>query len=329
MPFIIIILFIIICILSVLLAKKKAKDDKELEEYQQQLQEIKHECEKVSQTCDFQLQRTQEAEKKYNEIIQQYKTTTAQNQEDLDNFFLQQRNFRQSELDTEFEEKRRKYEENLQLNFSLKEKEYNSKLDTVKEQVEENIAAAKNNEAAIIAEVQYQQNRFDGLLMALQQYDKELQEKLFYTIQIPDEYKSDIDFLLNEVSQKVQHPDIINKLVWAEYVKKYIEDTFKRIQIKEDAGIYKITNIKNGKAYIGKSTNVKKRIIDHFKSSVGIKTIADQAIHHAILEDGIWNWTIEIITYCDKDNLNDLEKYYIDFFKTQNFGYNKNAGGGG
>ena len=88
MPFIIVILFIIICILSVLLAKKKAKDDKELEEYQQQLQEIKCECEQVSQTYNFQLQRTQEAEKKYNEIIQQYKTTTSQNQEDLDNFFL-------------------------------------------------------------------------------------------------------------------------------------------------------------------------------------------------------------------------------------------------
>ena len=134
---------------------------------------------------------------------------------------------------------------------------------------------------------------------------------------------------MNTVSQNIQHPDIINKLVWAEYIKPYIDETFKRVGIEDKPGIYKLTNIDTGKAYIGKSTNIKKRIIDHFKSSIGIQTIADQAVHHAILTTGFWNWSIEYIIYCDKDQLNEMEKYYIDFFKTQNFGYNKNAGGGG
>ena len=48
-----------------------------------------------------------------------------------------------------------------------------------------------------------------------------------------------------------------------------------------------------------------------------MKSIADQAVHHEILKTGIWNWTIEVIIYCDKDKLSELEKYYIDFFKTQ------------
>jgi len=113
----------------------------------------------------------------------------------------------------------------------------------------------------------------------------------------------------------VQHPDIISKLVWTEYVKPNIEDTFKRIEIKAEPGIYKLTSLANGKCYIGKSTNVKTRIADHFKSAVGIKSIADQAVHHAILKEGFWNWQIEIITYCDKDKLSELEKYYIEFFK--------------
>ena len=173
------------------------------------------------------------------------------------------------------------------------------------------------------------QEKYNGLIKPLQQYEKELQDKLYYTIQTPDEYKKDIEYLLTEVSPKIQHPDIINKLVWAEYVKPYIDDTFKRVGIEDKSGIYKITNINSGKAYIGKSTNIKKRLADHFKSAIGIKTIADQSIHHAILETGFWNWTIEYIIYCDKEQLNDMEKYYIDFFKTQNFGYNKNAGGGG
>ena len=92
---------------------------------------------------------------------------------------------------------------------------------------------------------------------------------------MPDEYKEDINFLITTVSQKISHPDVINKLVWAEFVKPYIDETFKRVGIKDEPGIYKITNIENGKSYIGKSTNIKKRLADHFKSSIGIKTIAD------------------------------------------------------
>ncbi len=181
----------------------------------------------------------------------------------------------------------------------------------------------------IANETDKQLKRYESLLEPLQQYEKEKQQRLFYAIQVPDEYKEDINFLITTVSQKIQHPDIINKLVWAEYVKPYIDETFKRANIKDEPGIYKITSLENGKSYIGKSTNIKKRIADHFKSSIGIKTIADQAVHHEIWKTGFWNWTIEPIIYCDKDELNDLEKYYIDFFKTQEFGYNKNAGGGG
>jgi len=54
-----------------------------------------------------------------------------------------------------------------------------------------------------------------------------------------------------------------------------LDDTFKRIEIKAEPGIYKLTSLLNGKCYIGKSTDVKKRITDHFKSTVGIKSIAD------------------------------------------------------
>ena len=33
--------------------------------------------------------------------------------------------------------------------------------------------------------------------------------------------------------------------------------------------------------------------------------------------------------YCDKEQLNELEKYYIDFFKSNEFGFNKTKGGEG
>ncbi len=197
------------------------------------------------------------------------------------------------------------------------------------EEAREQIEELEQRKADAIKATNAQIDKFESILEALRKYDAEQQEKLFYTIQLPEEYHEDIEFLLTAVAAKVQHPDIISKLVWQEYVKPNLENTFKRIEIKGEPGIYKLTSLQNGKCYIGKSTDVKRRITDHFKSVVGIASIADQAVHHAIRKEGFWNWTIEIITYCDKEQLSELEKYYIDFFKSQEFGYNKNSGGGG
>ena len=49
--------------------------------------------------------------------------------------------------------------------------------------------------------------------------------------------------------------------------------------------------------------------------------------HHAMMEEGLWNWTFEKICDCDKDQLNEKEKYYISFFKSQEWGYNVASGG--
>ena len=92
-------------------------------------------------------------------------------------------------------------------------------------------------------------------------------------------------------------------------------------------GIYKITNDRNKKSYIGRSTSVRKRLTDHIKSTVGISTIADQRIHQVMREEGLWNFTFELIEECDKDQLNEREKYYINFFSTEQLGYNQKAGG--
>lgn len=235
----------------------------------------------------------------------------------------EQRKKRQEELNSTFNESKEK----LELKLKSIQHETEQQIGTLYHDLEIHADAAKAEELKITFELEECREKYNSLLEPIKQYEKEKQERLFYTIQLPEEYQEDIEFLLTTVAAKVQHPDIISKLVWTEYVKPNIEDTFKRIEIKSEPGIYKLTSLENGKCYVGKSTDVKKRIADHFKSVVGIKSIADQAVHHAILKEGFWNWTIEVITYADKERLNDLEKYYIEFFKAQEFGYNKTGGG--
>ena len=310
----------IIIFLVIKLQQKKEIDTREYYEFQNKLQRVKSDYKRLADDVI-------NAEKKYASIIQQYQEATEFNQEELNEFFAQQKETRQNELDNYFSNLWKEKQTQIDLKSKQIESENKAWTEQVLSAAEAYKLETEQRQQELKNETEFQEQRFNALLAPLRQYEKEQLEKLFYTIQIPEDYREDINFLLTTVNQKVRHPDVISKLVWTEYIRPYILDTFKRVGIEAQSGIYKITNINSGKAYIGKSTDIKKRLADHFKSAVGIQSIADQAIHHAILQEGIWNWSIEYIIYCDKDKLNELEKYYIDFFKTQEFGYNKSSGG--
>ena len=323
------VLIITIVILIIKLSKKQIIDKNEYTTYQNSLNQLINEKNNLQNELTYKQNLLTDYQNKILTVQNKYREELNKKTEDLNVYFEHQKNTRQSEIDTNFERLLREKEENLKNQYIKLEREELEKEHKFRQEVQVNIDAAQKSQDNIIADTLYQQQRYEALLAPLRQYEMEQQERLFYTIQVPDEYKDDINFLVTTVSQKVQHPDIINKLVWAEYVKPYIDGTFKRACIEDKPGIYKITNIDSGKCYIGKSTNVKKRITDHFKSSIGIKTIADQTVHHEIWKTGFWNWTIEVIMYCDKEQLNELEKYYIDFFKSNEFGFNKTKGGEG
>lgn len=266
-------------------------------------------------------------EERFNRIQRENNKTLALQAAELDNFYETNKQRRMEQLENEILQQEQNKKALLQKALEEMQIEYQNKEELINNTFAEHVSYLELQNNQFENQIKQQEQRFNSLLEPLRKYDMEQQQKLFYTIQIPEEYHNDINYLLTTVSQKVQHPDVINKLIWSEYVKPYMDDTLKRIGIEDKPGIYKITNMINGKSYIGKSTNVKKRLQDHIKSSVGITSIADQPVHHEILKEGLWNWLFEVIIYCDKEHLNDLERYYINFFKTQEYGYNKTAGG--
>lgn len=147
-------------------------------------------------------------------------------------------------------------------------------------------------------------------------------------VQISLATREDIDFMLNYVSSRLKNPTIISKLIWSEYFQKPTNDMLDFVLPSRDcAGIYKITNDETKEAYIGRSVSVRKRLTDHIKSALGIDTIADQHVHQVMREKGIWNFTFELIEECPREKLNEREKYYIEFFHTDQYGYNQKAGG--
>lgn len=148
-----------------------------------------------------------------------------------------------------------------------------------------------------------------------------------HMLQIPQTVRDDIQYLIDTVVPRLNNKEVINKLIWSEYIQTPSKDMLELIlPSKECSGIYKITNIQTKQSYIGRSTNVYKRLQDHIKSSCGIASIADQKVHHAMRDEGLWNFQFELLEECDKSKLGEREKYYIEFFQTQKYGYNAVAG---
>lgn len=163
-------------------------------------------------------------------------------------------------------------------------------------------------------------------LDACRQMELEQEEVAYKTLRLAPASIHDINLLVKDVAPRLNHPAAINRLIWTEYVQKPTTDLLSRIAPTDVSGIYKITHLPDKKSYIGKSTSVRRRLGEHIKSSLGIGSIADQAIHHAMRENGLDQYSFEVVEECSKEDLTDREKHYIDFFQTQTWGYNRMRG---
>lgn len=73
-------------------------------------------------------------------------------------------------------------------------------------------------------------------------------------------------------------------------------------------GIYKITNVINGKVYIGQSSNVERRFSQH-KSPYEQERFSEKPLYRAFKKYGIENFTFEILEECEISQLNEKEKF--------------------
>lgn len=134
---------------------------------------------------------------------------------------------------------------------------------------------------------------------------------------------------LMEVCHKLSNPIPLYKAIYDIYYKTAVSDLFLRLGIREDiCGIYKITNQSNGKIYIGKSTNIKRRWTEHIKRGTGCESGSQQGqkLYKAMLEEGVWNFSFEILEETTKEKYSEREKFWIEFFDSVNYGYNMKKG---
>ena len=149
-----------------------------------------------------------------------------------------------------------------------------------------------------------------------------------------DKYKilvSELDLLeinrLREIAPYFRNARAIYKIIWESYYRNNTTDLINRvIGAGTHTGIYKLTNLKNQKVYIGQAANLADRWKDHIKAGLGIDT-PNNMLYTAMIKDGVENFTFEVLEECERSALNDRETYYIEFYRSQEHGYNMTKGG--
>jgi hypothetical protein len=84
--------------------------------------------------------------------------------------------------------------------------------------------------------------------------------------------------------------------------------------------IYRWVHNINGKSYVGSSKDLYRRLKYYYYNVDFLERIvkkSDSRIYRALLEDGYGNFSLEILEYCDKNNLIEREQYYIDLIQPE------------
>ena len=198
----------------------------------------------------------------------------------------------------------------------------NNKMAVTKEEIEK----AEEELKKIFQTLEVERSKRDTINKEILRQRKIAEEQDFYKIRFTEADKKDIE-ILRPIAPRLQHPEVINKIIWTSYYQKPLAELRKRLLPNGDvSGIYKITRIKTNEIYIGQSTSIDRRFQDHVKTALGVGTLANSQFHRVMSEDGPENFYFEILEEVEKDKLRERESYYIDWFKSDKFGLNTLSG---
>lgn len=154
------------------------------------------------------------------------------------------------------------------------------------------------------------------------------QDKNFYRIVLSEDAQDDVK-KLRKIAGDLHDPTIIYKLIYKTYYEKPFTEMVGRVVSSEAAacGIYKITNLENGRCYIGQTRQAfKERWRTHLKRGVKAEPGTQNKLYAAMWEDGAENFTFEVLATCAPEELNEKERDYIALYHADTWGYNGNGG---
>ena len=309
-----IIILVIICGFLGFKLSKKVKVDKQTEEYNNTLkaesQKLEKECNGLryllgSVSYDLQCQQLQLEEKQ--SINNELENKISNNRVALQNTIEQNQEISDKAFDSYFHTLEYKYNE-IEQDFDERVLLLNAELNSVQEELSTLKATRAAAHEALLKEKEIKDNKDDYRL-------------------IPSESDLADARRLEIVKRELNKPRILSMLVWQTYWQPLAKKQFPLIlKGKDSTGIYKITNQITDECYIGQAVDVYKRWCEHCKCGLGIDTPPGNKLYKAIQEYGLENFTFELLIECNNSELNEKEKYFIELYQSNIFGYNSTGG---
>lgn len=216
----------------------------------------------------------------------------------------------------------------LELELAKQKEDYHKQLNEELEKMKSEHSLVNYQRLVEQLEAKIEERR--STLRILQDQQKEAEEKddfiKAHSMGLSIVEKSDIS-LIRGFAPKLAFKEVMYKLIWSQYYQSKLQALRKSLDADKTTGIYKITNTKNNKVYIGQAVDIGDRWTQHVKCGLGINVGTPNKFYSAMMEDGPESFTYEVLEVCDKDKLNERERYWIDFYNSVSRGYNTKVGG--
>lgn len=186
----------------------------------------------------------------------------------------------------------------------------------------------ENKITALKTELKKEETRQQEIIEEYKRAEKIKQNKNFYRINLSKNEQQDVKKLRNIAGELLHDPSVLYKLIYKNYYERPFNEMVGRVVTgRGSIGIYKITNLENGRVYIGQTRQTfKERWRTHLKRGVKAEPGTQNKLYNAMWEDGIENFTFEVLSECSAEELSQKEKEYIALYHADTWGYNSTAG---
>lgn len=278
---------------------------------------------------------------------EQYNQQLEQNILQLENN-IAQLEIRQNEIDSRFEAKtvalnrltssidaasreyesiaRKRAEDEYKDKFASLEKEYQARVEEIENDTRNKLLDFK----MISSKVQDLENKQLAYIRMKQREEEMSKKQDYYRLILSKEDKLDIE-LLREVQIRLKHKETIDKIIWSVYYKPAYDILMSHLftGTEKICGIYKITCINNEKIYIGQGTDIKERFKQHIKNAISSYSSSTNKLYQEMKKFDVENFTFEILEQLDRNQLNERESYWINFYQSVAYGLNTQKGNKG
>lgn len=217
--------------------------------------------------------------------------------------------------------KHEKLTQNYQKTMEILNQEYEQNKNSKQQELDEFTQQCNNQIQLAQFQLNGLQKKIDSVTEVVKRAEAEQNEKEFYRIHLNNEDIEEIK-KIRSIEPYLRNKEPLNKIIWKYYYEKPVNEMIGRVVGPgTHMGIYKITDIKSGKCYVGQSVDLSSRFKQHIKRGIGAETPTKNKLYPAMLSIGPENFTFEIIEECKKEQLDEREDYYQQFFHAIDYGY--------